>query len=139
MEPSNVEKEILSLEKKYWEAIRDRDAEAVTRMTDRSCLLSGAQGVVSVEPAAVGEMVKSPKFAIHAFELKDGAQVRLLGEDTAIVAYDVHEDLTVEGRRLALDAADASVWVRRGGTWLCALHAEALRGDPYGRDRAPRS
>src|SRR6266540_6516732 len=34
-----------------------------------------------------------------------------------------------------LDAADASTWVRRNGKWLCALHTESLKGDPFGRDR----
>jgi hypothetical protein len=27
--------------------------------------------------------------------------------------------------------------VRRGGRWVCALHTEAIAGDPYGRDRRP--
>jgi hypothetical protein len=34
-----------------------------------------------------------------------------------------------------LDAADSSTWVRRNGRWLCALHTEAILGDPFGRDR----
>ena len=33
------------------------------------------------------------------------------------------------------DAADASTWVRRNGRWVCALHTESLKGDPFGRDR----
>jgi hypothetical protein len=60
----------------------------------------------------------------------------MLGNDVAIVAYDVHEDLTVDGKRVSLDAADTSTWVRRSGSWVCALHTESLRGDPYGRDRS---
>lgn len=79
--------------------------------------------------------MKSPSYTLDRFELKDGAQVRLLGDDVAIVAYQVHEELTVEGKRVTLDAADASTWVRRDGRWLCALHTEAITGDPFGRDR----
>jgi hypothetical protein len=30
---------------------------------------------------------------------------------------------------------DSSTWVRRNGCWLCALHTEAIAGDPFGRDR----
>jgi len=48
----------------------------------------------------------------------------------------VHEELTVEGKPVTLDAADASTWVRRDGRWVCALHTESLRGDPFGRDRS---
>jgi len=47
----------------------------------------------------------------------------------------VHEELTVEGKPVTLDAADSSTWVRRDGHWLCAAHTETLSGDPYGRDR----
>lgn len=47
----------------------------------------------------------------------------------------MHEELTVDGKRVALDAADASTWVRRNGRWVCALHTESLAGDPFGRDR----
>jgi hypothetical protein len=68
---------------------------------------------------------------------KDDARVRLLGNDFAILAYNVHEELTVEGKPVTLDAADASTWVRRDGRWLCALHTESIVADPFGRDRRP--
>jgi hypothetical protein len=38
---------------------------------------------------------------------------------------------------LTLEAADSSTWVRRDGKWLCAVHTEALKGDPFGRDKVP--
>lgn len=56
--------------------------------------------------------------------------------DTAVLAYEVHGELTVDGALVTIDAADSSVWVRRGGRWLCALHTESIAGDPFGRDRA---
>lgn len=58
-----------------------------------------------------------------------------LQDDVAIVAYTVHEELTVEGKPVKLDAADASTWVRRDGDWRCVLHTESIAGDPFGRDR----
>jgi hypothetical protein len=45
----------------------------------------------------------------------------------------VREDLVVDGKPESLTAYDASVWVRRGDNWLCALHTESLEGDPFGR------
>jgi hypothetical protein len=45
--------------------------------------------------------------------------------------------LTVDGRPVTLDASDASVWVRREEQWVCALHTEAIAGDPFGRDKQP--
>ena len=61
----------------------------------------------------------------------------MLSDDIAVLAYNVHEDVTVDGKDLSVDAVDSSVWVRRDGRWVCAAHTEAIAGDPYGRDRAP--
>jgi hypothetical protein len=48
--------------------------------------------------------------------------------------------LTTEGqwelKQCSFDQAnDSSVWIRRDGAWLRALHTESLAGDPDGRDR----
>jgi hypothetical protein len=74
-------------------------------------------------------------WTLHDFEVKDDAEVRLIGDDVAILAYKVHEEMTVDGKPVTIDAADASTWVRRGGRWVCALHTESIAGDPNGRDR----
>ena len=34
----------------------------------------------------------------------------------------------VDGKKLILEAADASTWVRDGDEWTCALHAESVLG-----------
>ena len=56
-------------------------------------------------------------------------------DDVGVVAYKVKEHLTVDGQPLTLEAADSSTWVRRDGEWVCALHTEAIAGDPFGRDK----
>ena len=61
----------------------------------------------------------------------------MLSEDVAVIAYRVKELLTVDGKPITIDAADSSTWVRRNGQWVCALHTEALIGDPFGRDKQP--
>src|SRR5687767_1044272 len=69
---------------------------------------------------------------------RHNAQVQVLNEDVALVAYNVKEKLTVGGKPVNLDANDASVWIRKNGEWQCAMHTESLAGDPYGRDRKTR-
>jgi ketosteroid isomerase-like protein len=135
MATQSVEKELLELEKQYWRALRDRDVEAALRLTDETVIVAGAQGVGRLGKQAMAAMLKSATWTLRSFEVKDDALVQLLSDDVAIVAYTVHEELTVEGKPVVLDAADASIWVRRDGRWLCALHTEAIAGDPYGRDR----
>jgi uncharacterized protein (TIGR02246 family) len=135
MATKTIEAELLDLEKRYWQAIKDQDVDAAMRLTDESCILTGAQGIGLIDRNTLAAMMKATSYTLNRFVLKDGAQVRLLRDDVAIVAYQVHEELTVDGKPVTLDAADSSTWVRRNGRWLCALHTEAILGDPFGRDR----
>jgi len=130
-----VERELLALEKKYWQSLKERDSAGATRLTDDPCIVTGAQGVESLSREAIGSMVKAAQYRLIDFKIDDDAQVRMLSDDVAVLAYNVHEELTVDGEAVAVDAADASTWVRRDGQWLCALHTESLKGDPFGRDR----
>jgi uncharacterized protein (TIGR02246 family) len=130
-----IESELLELERRYWQAIKDRDVDAALRLTDDPCIVTGAQGVARIDRASFERMMQTASWTLHRFELSDDAQVRMLGDDVAILAYRVHEELTVDGERVTLDAADASTWVRRDSRWVCALHTESIRGDPFGRDR----
>jgi ketosteroid isomerase-like protein len=135
MTSKTVERELLELEKQYWLAIRDRDVEAAMRLTDDPCIVAGARGVAAIDRKGFMSMMNAADYTLDDFTLSDEAQVHLLRDDVAVLAYKVHEELTVDGKPLALDAADTSTWVRREGRWLCALHTEAIAGDPFGRDR----
>lgn len=126
--------ELLDLEKQFWQAMKDNDVDTVKRLTDDECILTGAQGVSRISRQELAEMMKNAPYTLHAFELKD-EQVSQLQDDVAIVAYTVHEELTVDGKPVKLDAADSSTWVRRDGGWRCVLHTESIAGDPFGRDR----
>jgi len=137
MATQEIEIELLDLERQYWQAVKDKDAEAVVRLTDDSCIIAGSRGVFRVRKEALPGMMESARYTLHDFQLSDDAQVRFLRDDVAIVAYRVHEELTVDGERIAVEASDASTWVRRHGQWVCALHTESITGDPYGRDRHP--
>ncbi|MEO8068040.1 MAG: nuclear transport factor 2 family protein [Flavobacteriales bacterium] len=123
------------LEEQYWQAIKDHDTTAIVNLTHEPTVVTGAQGVGSLTKAQMKEMMeKQAQWTLTDFKLKD-VQVNMLGPDTGIVAYTVHEELTVEGKPVRFDAADASVWVRSNGKWACALHTESVLGDPFGRDR----
>ncbi len=134
-ETQTIEKELLALERKYWRAIKDKDVATALSLTDDPCLIAGSQGVGRVDRQSFANMMKSATYTLDSFEIHDDVQVRLLRDDVAILAYRVHEKLTVDGKRVSLDAADSSTWIRRQGHWLCALHTESIKGDPYGRDR----
>src|SRR5579864_8095003 len=134
MERTNLEAEIAELERRYWDAIKDKDVDACNALNDERIVVAGPSGVATIDRAAFASMMEKGKWTLRSFSFSD-MRVQPLGADAAVVAYKVHEELDVEGRPISLDAADSSVWVRRAGGWRCAAHTEALRGDPYGRDK----
>jgi hypothetical protein len=129
-----IEAQLLDHERQYWQAIKDKDVQAAMRLTDDPCIVMGAQGVARIDRKAFAGMLQAGGWTLHEFTITD-SQVRVLNEDVAVVAYKVKELLTVEGKALTIEAADSSTWVRRDGQWMCALHTEALLGDPFGRDK----
>lgn len=131
-----IEAKLIDHEKQYWQAIKTRDVPAAMRLTDDPCIVTGAQGVARITRTAFAGMLQAGGWTLHEFTLSD-IQLRLLGDDVAILAYKVKELLTVDGKSLTVEAADSSTWVRREGQWVCALHTEALLGDPFGRDKRP--
>ena len=71
---------------------------------------------------------------LESFEFTGERQVRMLGDDVGILAYTIHEVMSVDGQRTEFDAAQSSTWTKRDGKWVCAMHAESISGDPYGRN-----
>jgi uncharacterized protein (TIGR02246 family) len=134
MSNEKTEQELIGLETRYWQALKDGDMHGALRLTDDPCIVTGPQGLASITRKQFAEMMQKPSWSLEDFELEQ-MHVRMLGDDVAIVAYKVREKMIVEGKPVTLDAADTSTWVRRGDGWLCALHTEALSGDPFGRDR----
>jgi hypothetical protein len=128
--------ELLGLEKEFWDAMQRKDPKTAERMTDDGCIVVGAQGVSAIDRKTMGKLTAEGEWELkkYAFDERN-AQVRFIGDDVALVAYKVNEDVVVGGKTLPIEANDASVWVRRDGEWLCAMHTESLAGDPYGRDR----
>lgn len=127
--------ELLDLEKRFWQAMKDKDAKTAVLLTDASCIVTGPQGVSIIDNQQMEEMINGQTSVINLFKINEDAKVRLVSDDVAVLAYNVHEELTVDGKAVSLDAVESSTWVRRHGRWVCAQHSESLLGDPYGRDR----
>ena len=128
----SIEEELMDLETRYWSAIRNKDSSAAASLSNDPCVVVGAQGVGELDKAALAGMMEDATFDLDKFSFDD-VHVRPIAKDVVIVAYKVKEDLVVEGKPVKLEAFDSSVWVRRDGEWLCALHTESLAGDPFGR------
>jgi len=132
--PTNLAKDLLALETQFWNCMKTKDVDAALKLTNDPCIVTGAQGVSSVDKKTFARMMETGEWTLHDFTIRD-VKVEQLSNDVAVIGYNVHEKLTVDGQPVTLDAADASTWVRKNGRWLCALHTESVAGDPYGRDR----
>jgi uncharacterized protein (TIGR02246 family) len=137
MTTATIEKELVELETQFWQAIKDKDLDSALQLTDDTCIVTGAQGAASLDRNAFAGMLNSPAWTLNDFEFVGDVIARAITDDVAVVAYTMREQMTVDGKPLTLDAADASTWVRRDGRWLCALHTESILGDSFGRDRQP--
>lgn len=128
--------EVIEVERKFWNAMQAKDARVAADLTDEGCVIVGAQGVSAIDAATMAKLTEEGKWTLERYAFDDARiQVKFLNDDVAIVAYPVKESVTVDGATLPIEANDSSVWVRRDGEWLCALHTESLAGDPFGRDR----
>jgi hypothetical protein len=127
-----ISKELLALERQYWNAIKEGDAESATSLSDDPCVIVGAQGVGEIDRKALAGMMEKATYDLRTYDFDD-VHVRQVADGVVVLAYKVKEKLIVDGEDVALEAYDSSVWVQRNGDWLCALHTESPAGDPYGR------
>ena len=126
--------EIVALETRFWQTMIDKDAETASALMAETCVITGAQGASSLDKATFAKMLTGGQWELHSFAF-DNVQFVAAGPDVAVIGYTVAEQLTVDGKPLTMEAADASTWVRQGGSWLCVLHTESVLGDPFGRSR----
>lgn len=134
MTSTTIETELLELEHRFWKAMQANDLQAALDLTDDPCIVAGASGAAAVDHETFKQMFNGATWSIHDYEITSPV-VQKVSADVAVIAYSVREDLTVDGEKLTLNAADTSVWVRRDGKWLCSMHTESVLGDSYGRDR----
>ena len=128
----------LELERRFWDAMRIKDANTAADLTADNCIVVGAQGVSSIDPKMMSKLTTEGQWSLRKYDFDEASvQVSTLGPGTMTIAYKVSEDLVVDGKELTLEANDASVWVEEGGRWKCALHTESPIGDAFGRDRIP--
>lgn len=129
-------RKVMEVEQRFWNAMKEKDADSAAQMTDDGCIVVGAQGVSAITADMMAKLTSEGAWELQQYSFdENNRQVRFLSDDVAIVAYTVRERVVVDGETVPIKANDSSVWVRRNGDWRCALHTESLAGDPYGRDR----
>ena len=127
---------VMEVERRFWNAMKEKNADTAKTLTDDGCIVVGAQGVSAITAEMMAKLTTEGEWELQQYSFDEqNRQVRFLSDDVAIVAYTVRERVVVDGETVPIVANDSSVWVRRDGEWRCALHTESLAGDPFGRDR----
>jgi uncharacterized protein (TIGR02246 family) len=124
--------EILNLEKKYWQAMSDHDLQTALSLTDFPCLVAGGHGLQLVDKEQFTKMFDANQETPRKFKFDDEkTQVRQVGADTAIIAYNVRTTFSKDGEERTVDAIDTSTWVKRFNRWVCAMHTETELSKPH--------
>lgn len=116
MNSTIIKDEILSLEKKYWEAMKNNDVESGILLTKFPCTLASSKGVQRVSEDQYRKMMSSNKGDDFKNLEIQNPQVDILNNDTALITYSIQHK--------GMNMLDVSTWVRENGKWVCAFHAE---------------
>jgi hypothetical protein len=90
MTTATMEKELLDLERQYWDAIKSKDARVAGRLSDEPCVVVGPGGAMSSDRRSMEGMVKDPSYELKSYAMDPKSiQSRAIDKDNAVVAYKV--------------------------------------------------
>lgn len=118
-----METQIIELEKKYWEGMRQHHYETVRNLTRFPCIVASKNGVQRVDEATFKKMFESGAGNnIEVIGLTD-SETQMVG-DSAVIAYVIELGVADDGNKSSSKCACTSTWFRENDKWLCGLHTE---------------
>lgn len=119
-------KELIDLEKRFWQSMVDQDSDAAVQLLDEPALMVSAQGAMQFDHAAYRKMADQGSMIVRSFELSD-VKVVFPTDGLAILTYGVTQETVSRkgGHPKTQRMTDSSTWVRRGDDWRCVMHTEA--------------
>lgn len=118
-------KELVQLEKRFWQSMVDEDTDAALAMLDEPALMVSAHGAMQFDHATYRRMAEQGPMVIKSFELSD-MNVLFPDKNTAVLTYRAKQALAARGesKEIQQEMADSSVWLRKNGEWRCVMHTE---------------
>lgn len=120
-----MSKDIITLEKKFWQSMVDEDTETALSMLDEPSLLVSTHGAMQFSHAQYRKMAEQGGMVIKSFELSD-MNVVFPTDEMAVLTYKVKQSLAERGKSELREEemTDASVWMQKNGKWVCVMHTE---------------
>jgi hypothetical protein len=129
---TTLKREILDLEKAYWEALKAEDASTLGKLTADEFTMTMGEGISSMGRDDFVEMMTGGDMRLKSYTLDDSnATFRELGPGVALLAYKGSSEFQREGQD-SPEKADyfySTTWVRSGSNWRAAA-GSASRGEP---------
>ncbi len=119
-----MEKQIIELEKKYWQGMENHDYETVRNLTHFPCIIAGKSGMQSVDEATFKKMFESVdggKIKLLSFS---DVEIQLLNENAAVTAYQIEIAIADDKQNNPIKCVCTSTWIKENNNWVCALHTE---------------
>ena len=111
--------------------MKRKDGKRAAQLSGKTALVTGANGVSSIPKDKMGKMTENGKWTLESYDFED-VEVTIPTPDVAIIAYKVHQKVTMDGKSQNLHAADSSTWIRGSAGWECHAHSETmLTGNPH--------
>ena len=120
---------IIDLEKKFWDTMVSKDADAATDMMAKKSIVTGPQGVSAISRGDFSKMMEEGKWTLDSYKFSD-IQVIFPNESTAVIGYKVKQKGMMDGKPYDMEAADTSTWTKSGDEWLCVMHSETMLESP---------
>ena len=133
---SGNKQQIIDLETRFWQSMKNKDVETAKSLIAREGLVTGPMGTMTINPEKYAQMTRDGQWTLNNFEMKN-VEVVQPTDDSAIIAYEVHQTGDMKGQPMDLRCADSSVWVKEQGSWMCVLHTETILQDANARQPEP--
>jgi hypothetical protein len=121
MSKAQVQKNFVAIEKKLWEAWKNKDVKPF-----RTYL---SADTVSIDDGGVGDRdstlksIASSDCDVRSYELSD-FKLTMFDSDAALLTYKAAQDATCRGTTIPPTVWASSLYVKRGGKWYAASHQE---------------
>ena len=124
---------LMTLEQSAYDAWKNKNAAFWDPFLTANFVGYGSTG--KLDKAAAMKEFASSDCDVKSTTMSD-EQMTQLGPDAALITYKLAQDATCGGQKLPANAWAASVFVREGGNWKGAFHAEAPVADPNAKPAA---
>lgn len=116
-------KDIMELERQFWQAMVDMDIDTATSLLDDESVSVSGWGIRHFNPAGYRDMALAGQARITYFKFSD-ERVVFPTPDVAIASYKADQSFTMDGKSHDMTVYDTTTWVRKNGKWVASAHTE---------------